>query len=589
VSARSNALFLLLLLAATAALLPFLEYLTDDSFIHFQFAKHLVQGAGYSFNAGEATYGDTSPLWVFLLAAVGKLPSIQVLAPRGAESMPALAWVAKALGWIAHLVTVWILVRLGKRLGWDDRISLGLGVLMAAHAWAGRWALSGMESPLATALVAASLFGLAGVLVQGGSGWWTGIALGLAALTRPECYLLFVLAMLAAWIGRERRLDRALQILGGGALVIVPWLLLAWRWFHTVAPNTAAAKAGALAKPGLAVAALHSTFQIELATDALPLAFLVLVLAFGSRTTALPAAGGRRYFWILCAAWPLLLVLFFAFNGVQVVSRYLLPATPCVLLLGAASMRWVVATSFPRRYGLAVALFVGAFAIQNGIFTAFVSAPSARAHTAGLRPSLVTLGIWARDHTPPKTSFAVADIGAFGYYSERHVVDLYGLVTPVLAPIVVREGYDAVVRECLFEVAGRPEYLIDRHRRRARLVGDLDVPSPYRFLFARKIENLGITRPWGYYYSVYAIDWRAVDETRQRVAEGNRPGPAERVAVVGRRPKAYNGSSPSSLGALSRLQPFHRQLVAHEPSPVCLSPVRASPRFPADLATPSRA
>jgi hypothetical protein len=519
VTARSRALLVVLLLAATAVLLPFREYLTDDSFIHFQFAKHLAQGTGYSFNSGEPTYGDTSPLWVFLLTLAGKLLSIEVAAPRDAASMPALAWVAKGLGLVFHLMAVWVMVRLGKRLGWSDGTSLGLGVLLGAHAWAVRWTLSGMETPLVVALVALALYGLAGVLIEGRSGWTTGIVLGLAALTRPECTLLAAIAVLAVGAGALRRPGRALEVLAGAGIVILPWLWTAWRWFHAVLPNTASAKAGAVANPGLAVAALHSTFQIELATDALPLALFVLVLAFGSRSTALPSAGGRRIFWLVCAAWPALLVLFFALNGVQVVSRYVLPATPCVLLLGMASFRWVVSATFPKRYAPALALFLAAFTLQSGIFTAFVSVPSVSAHTRGLRPSLIALGIWARDHTPPRTYFAVADIGAFGYYSERRVLDLYGLVTPELAPIVVREGYDGVVTRVLFEAAGRPEYLIDRHRIRGRLSMDPDQPSPYRFLFARQIENLGITRPGAFYYSVYAIDWRVVDETRQRVAQ----------------------------------------------------------------------
>jgi hypothetical protein len=183
-----------------------------------------------------------------------------------------------------------------------------------------------------------------------------------------------------------------------------------------------------------------------------------------------------------------------------------------------ASFRWVVATSFPSRYGTALAAVLAAFALQNGLFTALVSAPSARAHARGLRGSLVSIGIWARDHTPPGTSFAVADIGAFGYYSERPVIDLYGLVTRELAPITVREGYDRVVKEVLFEVAGRPDYLVDRSRIAARLTVTSEEPGPYRFLFARRIDNLGITRPGAFFYSVYAIDWKAVDQARQRVA-----------------------------------------------------------------------
>ncbi len=521
-TARSRALCFLLLIAAAAALLPFLGYLTDDSFIHFQFAKHLVQGKGFSFNAGEPTYGATSPLWVLLLALAGKVLPIGVAAPAHALAMPALAWVGKAYGLLFHLGTIVALVFLGKRLGWDDRTSLALGVLMAAQAWALRWALSGMETPLACACAALSLHGLAGVLIRGRAAWTTGLTLGLAALARPECYLLAAIVILATSVGAERRVRRALEILAGFALVIVPWLLAAWRWFHTLVPNTAAAKAGAPFSPGLMVAAFHSVFQFELAADALPVALFVLVLAFGSRSNALPAARGRRFFWLACLAWPALLVLSYGMQGVQVVSRYLVPATPCVLLLGIASFRWVVASSFPRRYGAALAIFLAAFAIQNGVFTALVSAPSTRAYTRSLRSSLVSIGIWARDRTPPSASFAVADIGAFGYYSERHVLDLYGLITPTLAPIVVREGYGPVVKQMLFEVAGRPGYLVDRHPEEGRLATTADQPTPYRFLFARRIENLGITRPGGYFYSVYAIDWRVVDETRQRVASSPR-------------------------------------------------------------------
>jgi len=525
VTARSRALLLLLLLAATAALAPFLDYLTDDTFIHLQFAKHLVQGAGFSFNAGEPTYGATSPLWVMLLAAAGKILPISVASPPDAVSMPALAWIAKALGALFHLLAIAVLVRTGKRLGWDDRTSLGLGFLLAAQSWAVRWAVSGMETPLATACVALALYGLAGILVRGRSGWWTGLFLGLAALARPESYLLAGIVLVAAWLGSENRTRRVLEILAGLGIVILPWLVTAWRSFHTLLPNTAAAKAGGIGNPGLFVAAAHAIFQVELAADALPLLLLVLVLAFGNATAALPRARGRRMFWLACAAWPTLLSLSFAFQGVQVVSRYLLPATPCVLLIGMASFRWVVARMAPRRYGSALAVLLVAFALQNALFTAFVSAPSTRAHTRGLRDSLVTIGIWARDHTPRDAFFAVADIGAFGYYSDRRVLDLYGLVTPVMAPLSVREGYDEIVERVEYEVAGRPQYLVDRHPLPGRLASAADLPTPYRLLFSRRISNLGITRARGYFYSVYSIDWRVVDQTRQRVAAAlPRPG-----------------------------------------------------------------
>src|SRR5919205_2137257 len=99
------------------------------------------------------------------------------------------------------------------------------------------------------------------------------------------------------------------ETVAGFGVVLLPWLLTAWSWFHRFLPNTAAAKAGASFHPGLFVSALQAMFQILLAADALPLALFVLVLAFGSPRSALPGVRGRRAFWIACAAWPALLGL----------------------------------------------------------------------------------------------------------------------------------------------------------------------------------------------------------------------------------------------------------------------------------------
>lgn len=44
----------------------------DDAYIHLEFARNLAAGHGYSFN-GLLVNGDTSPLWVLLLAGVHTL------------------------------------------------------------------------------------------------------------------------------------------------------------------------------------------------------------------------------------------------------------------------------------------------------------------------------------------------------------------------------------------------------------------------------------------------------------------------------------------------------------------------------------
>lgn len=44
------------------------------------------------------------------------------------------------------------------------------------------------------------------------------------------------------------------------------------------------------------------------------------------------------------------------------------------------------------------------------------------------RTSMYHAGLWARRHTPPDAVFGMTDAGIFGYYSERRVINLDGIV-----------------------------------------------------------------------------------------------------------------------------------------------------------------
>jgi hypothetical protein len=166
-----------------------------------------------------------------------------------------------------------------------------------------------------------------------------------------------------------------------------------------------------------------------------------------------------------------------------------------VLLLGVASLRWATSRHRPRTRHVAFWAFTTLFAVANLYVTARHGAPEVRQRTEGLRSSLATLGLWAREHTPPGTLFALSDVGAFGYYSDRPVLDLSGQVTPEMAPIAARAGYDAEVAGLLFERVGRPAYLIDRYREANRLGRGDDPTRPYRFVMAVTDPSAGGSGP----------------------------------------------------------------------------------------------
>lgn len=509
----------LILIVALAHLAPFRDYLTDDTFIHLQFAKNFISGKGFSFEPDKPTYGDTSPGWVMLLAAAGHLTSGATESPRETASMPVLAVVAKAWGALFLLLSLIVLTRIGRTLGWRPGLVLAAPALLAVHAWSARWALSGMETPLATFMVISALSGVTCALLRGKGTFIAGVLLGLATLARPECWLLVAAGIGSIAYGSGTgRAKRTLAAIAGAIVGGAPWLATAWVWFHRLLPNTSAAKAGAPFDPPLMLAALRASIRIFLSADALPLLIAVLTLALAGPAIWRALPRERRAFWLFLTAWPLLLVALLATGGVQVVSRYLLPAVPFVLLLGVASLQWAVSKLAGRGRAAALVSFLVLYAAGNLYVTFRYSAPHARRHSAGLKGSLGAFGVWARANTPPGTLFAMPDIGAFGFYSERPVLDLFGLVTPAMAPIAVRAGYDAVVEQLLFEGVGRPAYLLDRARTANRLEDTGDPSNPYRFIMARSIPDLGITRPETYVYSLYSVRWEIYDRLRPRLA-----------------------------------------------------------------------
>jgi hypothetical protein len=52
---------------------------------------------------------------------------------------------------------------------------------------------------------------------------------------------------------------------------------------------------------------------------------------------------------------------------------------------------------------------------------------------------LKAAGLWIRDNTPDSALIGAHDIGAIGYFSERHLVDTAGLITPEVIPFIRSE------------------------------------------------------------------------------------------------------------------------------------------------------
>jgi hypothetical protein len=493
------------LLLALALMWPVRGYLTDDTFIHLQYARNLATGRGFVFNPGEHVYGSTSPLWVALLADGIFL---------GFDGIRT----AHVLGLVSTLISVFLFFRLARNSLRLPELRALATITWAAQAWMIRWSLSGMETPLAVALVLAGF-----VAFTSGNSWGahpvrSGAFWSLAALTRPEAVVLLGIWGIFLVIDTDSR-EGVRRLIAGAlpaAVIYGGWLLFARLYFGTFWPNTLAAKTAGT--PGLQAftEALVRQAQVVAATDAVLVGALAGALLFGGRRMLPKRPQAQRLLpWVWIGTLPALYVM----RGVPVLSRYLVPTLPILAWLSwrAVERWWAGEDPAPELRSGAALLGVGLAAlalVQNLFWYQYAVVPQVRTFTSGLKQSLVPWGEWFARHSDPQATIAAPDIGALGFYSRRRVLDLAGLVTPAMVPLLQREQPEDVVANFSFAKVGRPDYLVDRAPRPYDLLARSRFGAALTPLGHASVPNLGIARPGAAVYSFYKVDWPRADSIR---------------------------------------------------------------------------
>ena len=493
--------------------LPFLEYRTDDTFIFLRYARNLAAGQGLAFNPGEPIYGFTSLLWTLLLAPAFALG----LPPLAMAKVLALGFgVLSILGFRAwaqrRLGPAGSAVRDGSPFSAGSAVAAAATITFAANAWLVRWTGAAMETALVMALITWGLAAQAAEADDPGCPPRAAPIFALGALARPEVILLLCLTLAVDAVAGGRE-GRRRAVLGGvlAAALIAPWIVYAIGAFGQVLPLTAEAK-GRLSLAGFDLDPLVDIAKAVVTTSGieavLGVAMVVGLVRRGGRDCggARGRAGGDRREWIRRHAVPLLwligLPLAYLLAGFDVLTRYALPLIPVIVLYGFMALGWVAGSGRASRWAWVLATIV---ILQNGFVLARVVYPHTHRFSRGVEDCLGGLGRYAAEHTPPGTQVAIADIGAFGYYADRRVLDLAGLVSPELLPIVNRYPIEEIAERLLFAPVARPEYLVDRHRDPERLAGRMD--GTFEPLRSCRVEGLGVRSPEPVTYTLYRLHW----------------------------------------------------------------------------------
>lgn len=423
-------------LLAAAVLVPhalYFNFVNDDAYISFRYARNLAEHGQLVFNLGERVEGFTNFLWTVLLALglkVGVAPELS----------------SRVMGTVCGALGLAVVNRISLRLD-GERPAPGHFVaplgLAATSAYA-CWCMGGLETQLFTLLF---LLGADRFLYEIGDptrGARSAMWFALAGMTRPEGLLLFGLAgafRLARMLGVERRVvPRAQEWRWVALFVAVFGPYFAWRWwyFGWPFPNTFYVKSsgGAGAWPwGL-------YYLRRFSEDHMAYVLVPLALA-GWPARSEPER--RRLF-----SFAVLVIAAFAVYTAKVggdfmgLYRFVLPVIPLGALLLQESLRALGArlsalVSPLVRHGALAGIMFG-YALGNAKVSYHgmtiigadrgIDSPGYLQHYVEER---IPVGLWFAQHARPDDLMTVGGAGVIPYLSGIAAYDVFGLVDERIA------------------------------------------------------------------------------------------------------------------------------------------------------------
>lgn len=433
---RGSSRLTLLLLVATAGwvvlwFIHALGYWEDDAYIHLEFARSLVRGHGFSFN-GHVVYGDTSPFWVWLLAAFHAAIPNWMAAGKTLSALAAIFALAGVFRFAQALTR-----ELGPAR--SRLFAAAMLLVLVVNPYFGYWAFSGMEALAAAGLVC---WGLVAAATEPLTEPITPrrfllgcLCAGIAPLLRPEMgffTVLLGLVLFFRWVNLPAAFrPKLLLFFTGFALVATPglaWGAYAVRTFGSVLPNTNAAK-----RAGPQDSVLRHLLQIYgFGFPLVLLGFVALAAWLVSRRKgrpgisletlafALPAGG-----WLLFA-WTAINSLFYVVDHTYVQTRYIFVTAP---LLTIALMALAIKLA-PRVFRAGTI-----FGVVFGIAVSLLATWPLLANKVGVDREYARLAAFLRT-LPPHDAVAHYSIGEAAFLSEHPIIDLGGITRPGVIPFL---------------------------------------------------------------------------------------------------------------------------------------------------------
>ena len=417
-SSRAGATAVTILLGLPAALVAwgFWGFSHDDAFITYRYADQWAHGNGLTFNTGEHVLGTSAAGYALLLGLLSRT--------AGFAGLDVPAW-GTILSLAAILLISWLLATglasAPEPYRWGVPLVFGIGALL----W--RWNLQmlGSEALPVVALAAAGAY----FVFEKEEPVLGGLALAGAMILRLDAGLAAAAIGIVLWFSIER-FPWKFAVAGLAPLAL--WLAGLWSRFGTWIPATLAGKRAEYSE----ATAAYSLAEWDWLRRSLPLSGCLVLLGL-----AILGAGvcAKRGLWKHPAVLALTLWLVsqeIAYRAIRVpfapwyheglANAVLILAVFGAVTLGDGLLSWRRSGEgrlTPALLGCLILLPVLAPSAAS-IWEQWGRPPDARLEIYRM------IGLYLREHARPQSTVVAVEVGIIGYFSNRTILDLQGLVTP---------------------------------------------------------------------------------------------------------------------------------------------------------------
>lgn len=392
----------------------------DDAWIHQTYARNLAFHGEWAFFPGMKSGGSTSPLWTFLLS-IGyliKIPPILWASFLGALCL----WVCSIL---AEMIVRHEIDSYRPNFPW-----VGCILILEWHlTWA---AVSGMETILFSSVALSVIFLM---YFEKTNYLLVGLMIGISVWIRPEGLILLGPVLLAILISLKKNKTKLINIsllLIGFILIFIFYLAFNYFISGNPWPNTLYAKQAEYAS------IYGKKFFSSFASQLLQIIVGVGVILFpGVVATSYIGIKQRHIAKISAVIWIVTMIGLFSWKLPVTYQhgRYIIPVIPVFLILGSiglikniTSQKSMILRILRSSWNISTAVVILSFWIL-GLY-------SYGADVAFIEKQMVDTAKWVSENIPSSSVIAAHDIGALGFFDNHKLIDLAGLVTPEIIPII---------------------------------------------------------------------------------------------------------------------------------------------------------